>query len=128
MGARSSDRAYGGAASFPRTRRVNQLLREVLADEIERLSDADERFRMLTITGIDTSPDLRNATVFFSSLNEAAAEALDERRVALQAHVGRQATMKRTPKLRFEVDPGVTEGSKIDDVLRRLGEGADGES
>lgn len=122
MAHRSSDRAYGGAASYPRTRRVNQLLREVIADELERLTDADERLSLVTVTEVSTSPDLRQATVFVSSLSDEAATALDERRVAIQAAVAKQSRMKRTPKLRFEVDPGVTQGALIDDVLRRLGE------
>jgi ribosome-binding factor A len=99
---------------------VNQLLREVLADELERMADADERLRLLTVTEVSTSEDLRQAVVFVSSLSEEAAEALEERRVALQAAVGRQSRMKRTPKLSFEIDPAVTHGAAIDEVLRRL--------
>ena len=120
MSARPSDRAYGGAASYPRTRRVNQLMREVLADELERLADADERLRLLTVTEVAVSPDLRTATVFLSSLPEEAVEALEERRVALQAAIGRQARMKRTPKLSFVADPAVAHGAAIDEALRRL--------
>jgi len=122
---RPRDRAYGGAASFPRTRRVNQLIREVLADEIERLADADERLRLLTVTGVDTASDLRNATIFVSSLSEDAAEALEERRVQLQAAIGRQSKMKRTPRIRFEVDPAIIHGAAIEDALRRLGRSDD---
>jgi ribosome-binding factor A len=121
MASRPSERSYGGAAGFPRSRRVNQLIREVVADEIERLADADERLRLLTVTEVSTAADLRNATVFLSSLPDEAAEALEERRVALQAAVGRQARMKRTPKLRFEADPAVAHGAAIDEALRRLG-------
>ncbi|CAB4834726.1 MAG: 30S ribosome-binding factor RbfA [Actinobacteria bacterium] len=120
MARRSNERAYGGAASFPRTRRVNQFLREVVADELERLSDADERLRLLTVTDVATSPDLRNATIYFGSLSEDAIEALEERRIAIQRAVGSQSRMKRTPKLSFELDPAVTEGAKIDEALRRL--------
>jgi ribosome-binding factor A len=123
MARRSQDRAYGGAAGFPRTRRVNQLLREVIADELERLSDADERLRLITVTDVSTSPDLRNATVYFGSLSDDAADALEERRAAIQRAVGRQSHMKRTPKLTFEVDPAVREGARIDEVLRRIEEG-----
>jgi ribosome-binding factor A len=123
MARRSQDRSYGGAAGYPRTRRVNQFLREIIAEELERLSDADERLRLLTVTEIDTSTDLRTATVFFASLSDDALEALDERRVALQRAVGSQSSMKRTPKLSFAVDPAVTEGARIDEALRRLGEG-----
>jgi ribosome-binding factor A len=120
MARRSNDRAYGGAASFPRTRRVNQFLREIVAEEIERLADADERLRLLTVTDVATAADLRHATIFLGSLSDEAAEALDERRVQIQSAVGKQSRMKRTPKLSFELDPAVTEGARIDEVLRRL--------
>jgi ribosome-binding factor A len=120
MARRSNDRAYGGAASFPRTRRVNQFLREIVAEEIERLADADERLRLLTVTDVATAADLRHATIFLGSLSEEAAEALDQRRVQIQSAVGKQSRMKRTPKLSFELDPAVTEGARIDEVLRRL--------
>jgi ribosome-binding factor A len=122
MARRSTDRAYGGAASFPRSRRVNELVREVVADELERLSDADERLRLLTVTGVSTSADLRNATVFLGSISDEAAEALEERRTAIQRALGRQSHMKRTPRLSFTVDPAVTEGARIDEALRRLRE------
>jgi ribosome-binding factor A len=122
MPKRTSNRSYGGAANFPRSRRVNQLLREVIAEEIERLSDADERLRMVTVTEVDTAADLRAATVYVSSLSDDAIEALEERRRGIQATVGRQAKIKNTPKLSFAVDPGVTQGAAIDEVLRRLAE------
>jgi ribosome-binding factor A len=120
MAPRSERRAYGGAADYPRTRRINKLLHEVLAEEIERLADADERLRLLTITEVATSPDLRNATVFVASLGEEQAEALEERRSALQGVVARQSHLKRTPRLRFEQDPAVVHGTVIDEALRRL--------
>ena len=120
MAPRATDRSYGGAAGYPRSRRVTRLLQEVLADELERLADADERLRLLTVTEVSSSSDLRHATVFLSSISEEASEALEERRAALQAAVGRQSRMKRTPILRFEPDPSVSHGSAIDEVLRRL--------
>ncbi|MBV8461816.1 MAG: ribosome-binding factor A, partial [Acidimicrobiales bacterium] len=58
---------------------MNQVLRQVLGEEIERLADADERLRMVTVTAVDTTPDLRRATVFLSSLSEDAAEGLEVR-------------------------------------------------
>ena len=90
MARRSNDRAYGGAAGYPRTRRVNQFLRQVIAEEIERLGDADDRLALLTVTDVDSSTDLRTAIVYFSSLSEEALEGLDERRVAIQGAVGRR--------------------------------------
>jgi ribosome-binding factor A len=107
-------------APYPRSLRVNQVLRQVLAEELERLADADERLRLVTVTAVDTTPDLRHATVYLSSLSEDAADGLAERRAQLQRAVGRQTRMKRTPLLEFAVDPAVVAGGRVDDVLRRI--------
>ena len=82
---------------YPRTARVNELLREVIADELERLGD--ERLALATVTGVTTDPDLRHATVWFASLGDVAAAALTEHRAGLQGAVARQVRMKRTPEL-----------------------------
>ncbi|HZT68108.1 MAG TPA: 30S ribosome-binding factor RbfA [Acidimicrobiales bacterium] len=113
-------RSSGGSHRYPRTSRVNQVVREVLAEELERMSDTDERLSLLTVTGVTVDPDLRHAVVFLSSLGQDAADALEEHRVALQAAVGRQTRMKRTPRLSFEVDPAVVQGEAVEAVLRRL--------
>jgi ribosome-binding factor A len=109
-----------GTAPYPRALRVNQVLRQVLAEELERLADADERLRMVTVTAVETAPDLRHARVYLSSLSDDAAEALTERRRQLQREVGRQVRMKRTPLLEFGVDPAVVAGWRVDDALRRI--------
>ena len=111
-----------GAAPYPRSLRVNQVLRQVLAEELERLADADERLRLVTVTSVDTAPDLRHATVYLSSLSEDGADALAERRAHLQRSMSRQLRMKRTPLLTFEVDPAVVAGSKVEEALRRIRE------
>ena len=105
---------------FPRTARVNQVLREVVADTLERLSDTDERLRLLTVTAVDTSPDLRHAVVYLSSLPDAAADALAEERAELQRAIGRQVRLKRTPQLTFAADPGVAHGTHVEEMLRDL--------
>ena len=109
-----------GASPYPRSLRVNQVLRQILAEELERLADADERLRLVTVTSVDSTSDLRNATVYLSSLSDEAAEALAERRVQLQRAMNRQTRMKRTPLLTFEVDPAVVAGSRVEDLLRRI--------
>lgn len=109
-----------GGARYARSLRINQVLREVLAEELERLADADERLRLLTITSVETTPDLRQAVVYLSSVSEDAAEALEERRQQLQGLVGRQMRIKRTPRLSFEADPAVQSGAAIEEVLRRI--------
>jgi ribosome-binding factor A len=121
-GRRSRSHASSGTGSYPRSLRVNQVLRQVVAEELERLADADERLRLLTVTSVDTAPDLRHATVYCASLDEDAAQAVEERRHQLQAHVGRQVRLKRTPVLEFAPDPAVSAGARVEEVLRRLGE------
>jgi ribosome-binding factor A len=107
-------------AAYPRSLRVNQVLRQVIASELERLADADERFRMVTVTAVDTAADLRTATVFLASMDAETTEALEERRPALQRHIGTQVTMKRTPKLTFKADPAIAAGSRVEEPLRGL--------
>jgi ribosome-binding factor A len=107
-------------APYPRSLRVNQVVRQVVAEELERLADADERLRLVTVTAVDTAPDLRHATVYLSSLSDDAVEALADRRTQLQRALGRQVRMKRTPLLEFAVDPAVVAGGRVDDVLRRI--------
>jgi ribosome-binding factor A len=107
-------------ATYPRALRVNQVLRQVIAEELERLADADERFRMVTVTSVDTAADMRNATVYLASMDDDASEALEERRPHLQRLIGTQVTMKRTPRLAFKADPAIVAGSRVEELLRGL--------
>src|SRR6202046_3221714 len=84
------------AATYPRALRVNQVLRQVVAEELERLADADE-LPMITVTSVEVAPDMRTAVVFLASLPEDVAVVLEERRVHLQRLIGKQMTIKRTP-------------------------------
>lgn len=118
---------------YPRTARVNQLLQEVVADELERLGDDDPRLALVTVTGVKVDPDLRQATVWLSSLSDEAAAALAEDRVRLQAAIGRQVRMKRTPLLTFAADPAIAAATRVEDILQSLprrdnGEGEDDHS
>ena len=108
------------AGSYPRALRVNQVVRQVVAEELERLSDADDRLRLVTVTAFDSSPDMRHAIVFLSSMSDDAEEALADRRVQLQRAIASQTRMKRTPQLEFRVDPAVVAGSRVEDVLAKL--------
>lgn len=109
-----------GHRRYPRTARVNELVREVLATELERLADVDERLLMATITHVDVSADFSHATVMLSSLSEEAEEALVEYRVRLQRSIGRQVRLKRTPLLGFAVDPAIENGRRVEAILREL--------
>jgi len=99
--------------------RVNELCREILADELERIDD--ERIELVTVTHVSVDPDLRRATVAFSRLDrdvEEASEALAVLRPRLQGAIARQARLKRTPELRFVVDDVLLRAERIEDLLR----------
>lgn len=105
-----------------RMRRVNSIVREVVASEVELLKDP--RLGLVTITGVDTSPDLRHATVYFSVLDLSmflpTEEALNGAAARVRRAMGRQVRLKYTPALRFLLDPGVAGGEHIDRLLREI--------
>ncbi len=109
---------------YPRSARVNEILREVLAEELRELADLDERLGLTTVTSVDCDPDLRHATVYLSSLDERSTAALADLRVRLQAAISRQVRLKHTPQLSFEADPAIRSGQHIEDILHSLGSGS----
>lgn len=122
---------------FPRTARLNTLLQEIVADYFERVED--ERFQMLTITGVEVDNDLNRAQVFVSDLgyvqspeNEESdavlLEALAEHRKPVKAKIGREARIRKTPEVVFAIDPGVRAGARIEEILSDLHHGDDGRS
>jgi len=106
-------RSSGSHHPYPRSARVNQILREVISDELTRISDIDDRIGIVTVTGVETTQDLRQAMVFFDSLSETARTALEERRGQIQGAVNAQTRLKRTPKLSFRADPAVAGRARI---------------
>lgn len=110
---------------YARMARVNELVREVVAEEIERRSDPALGF--VTITGVHVTGDLRAATVYYSALRRDDAEAQDEAQTALaalaphlQGVLARQARLKYTPTLVFRPDPAVSQGERVEQILREL--------
>ena len=68
----------GSVRRYPRMVRVNEVVREVVADELERLSDP--RLGLVTVTGVDVSADLRHATVYYSALDSGPEQPKSSRR------------------------------------------------
>ena len=105
---------------YLRTARLNEVLREVLADKLERLESDNEHLGMLTVTAVECDPDLRHATVMLSSMSESDKAALESARVGLQAAIADQLQLRRTPQLRFVADPAVAAGLRIEEILSHL--------
>ena len=102
-------------------RRVNEALREVLSARIAR-GLKDPRIGFVTVTAVDTSPDLRHARVYVSVLGdeterEDSLAGLASSHGFLQAEIARQLRMKRTPTLQFEHDESIDRGFRIAKLL-----------
>jgi len=109
----------------PRMRKVNELLRELIAEEAAELKDP--RIGFLTITGVNTAPNLRTAIVYYSVIGDddqhaETAAALKSAAKRFQAAIGKQTRLKYTPVLEFRVDPAIDEGIRMDQLLQRLKE------
>jgi ribosome-binding factor A len=108
-----------------RMRRVNEVLREVVGAAIST-DLSDPRIGFVTVTSVETSPDLRTAKVHFSVLGdeqarEQALEGLRSSHGAIQAKIAAETRMKRTPTLSFHYDPTVERGMRISQMLEEEG-------
>jgi ribosome-binding factor A len=104
-----------------RMRRVNEVIREVIGEAIAGELD-DPRIGFVTVTSVDTAPDLRSARVFVSVLGD---EAERERTLAalrsshglLQGRIAREMRIKYTPTLSFHYDDGPERGVRLAQLL-----------
>ena len=104
-----------------RIERVNQLLREELADLL-RTESKDPRVRGVTITGVDTTSDLAHAEVFVRTLGgetpvEQAIEGLESAEGFLRRELGRRLRMRRIPELVFTPDTTLEHATRIESLL-----------
>jgi ribosome-binding factor A len=106
-----------------RMRRVNAAVLEVLAEAVGELRDP--RIGFVTVTGVETSPDLRQARVFVSVLGserkrEDTLAGLDAAHGVLQARIAQELRLKRTPQLTFEYDESVERGVRMSHLIDEL--------
>ena len=106
-----------------RMRRVNAAVREVLSEAVGELKDP--RIGFVTVTGVSTSPDLREARVYVSILGseddrERTLQGLAAAHGVLQSRLGRELKIKRTPRLSFEYDPTVERGVRMSRLIDEL--------
>ena len=110
-------------ADQARARRMSVRVREIVADVIER-QVKDPRLGMVTVTDARLTPDLREATVFYTvwgddTVHADTAVALESAKGVIRSAVGRGTGLKHTPSLSFVPD-GVPENARhIEDLLER---------
>src|SRR3954451_10929151 len=106
-----------------RLQRASEEVREVLAEEIQKLKDP--RLGFVTVTGVRLTPDLRKAWVYYTGLGDdrerkGTAAALRSARSHLRVVLGRQVRMKFTPELEFEDDVVATGGERVEELVRKI--------
>ncbi len=111
-----------------RMRKVDELVREVVAESVVDLKDPCIGF--LTITGAKTSPNLRHAIVYYSVLGSDeekrdTAEALKRATPRIQRVIGTETRLRYTPTLEFRVDLAIDEGLRISQIIAEINEETD---
>jgi ribosome-binding factor A len=104
-----------------RMRRVNEAMREVLSDALTQ-DLKDPRVGFVTVTAVETSPDLRHATVFVSVLGDDTVRAdtiagLQSAHGYLQRKVASELRLKHTPQLQFTEDDTARRADRIERLL-----------
>jgi ribosome-binding factor A len=111
------------ARSYPRSRAMGETVREVVARIlVEEVSDP--RLFMVTVTGVDVSPDLRYATVFVTAHGDEATSAaalagLDSAKGRIRSLLSSRLTTRFAPELQFRSDPAIEEAARIGEAIRR---------
>jgi len=111
-----------GPAPIPRKTRVGAEVQHALARLIERY--ADPRLALVTVTGVDMSPDLKQARVRVSSVNpaadrEATLNALRHAGSRLRHELAREVRLRTLPWLKFAWDSSSDERERLDDLIAR---------
>jgi ribosome-binding factor A len=107
--------------SAPRMRRVNEAIRQVLSDALAG-ELKDPRVGFVTVTDVDTSPDLRHARVYVSVLGapaerESTMDGLRSAHGFLQGRIGDELHLKHTPELRFLYDDTAERAARLETLL-----------
>ncbi len=112
--------------SSARIIRVNELLKREIAVDIPRLF-ANSRFDTgaVTVTGVETAPDLHDATVYVSIFGhdedrEKMIRFLNAHRKEIQARMSKNVILKYTPRLHFRLDSSIENGDRVLGILAQL--------
>ena len=106
---------------YQRSARLNELLREIIAEELERVDD--DRLDWVSVVSVEVDNELTKARVYLSSLEQNEDEiikVLSEYRGRFRKVIGRSARIRRVPDLAFMIDPSIRTGSRIEEILTEL--------
>lgn len=107
-----------------RANRVGEQMKKELSEIISRKLK-DPRIGFVTVTDVEVTGDLQQATVYISVLgNDAAREqtllGLSKSKGFIRSEIGQRIRLRKTPELSFEIDTSVAYGNRIDSLLREI--------
>jgi ribosome-binding factor A len=96
---------------------MREVIGGAIATELQ-----DPRIGFVTVTAVETSPDLRSARVYVSVLGdererEATLAGLRSSHGVIQATIAREIRIKRTPTLTFHYDESIERGARLSRLL-----------
>src|SRR3954452_11253260 len=116
-----SARRSASGHRYPRSARLSETLREVIAEELVKIDD--ERLAFVTITAIDVDNELNRAYVYFDHLEGEDSDAellevLEQHRRRIQSSINKQMRTKKTPVLVFRPDDVIRAAERIEEIIR----------
>lgn len=110
--------------SYRRTDRLNEVIKEEIAELIVSGEIDDERLKMVTITRVRVSEDLSFADVYYSVIGsswESARKALEDSKKFMEYRMMKDLRIKKIPKLRFFEDRNLEYVERIERILKEMG-------
>lgn len=110
----------GNPATANRTARVGELIKRIIAEELEQYDD--DRLSLVSLTTVDVDRELHKAVCWFTTLDgeddDEVGEAFEEYRGRLRKAVSDQARLRKTPELEFRADTTLRSAERIETLLR----------
>ena len=107
-----------------RAQRVGEQIKKELSDILMR-EVKDPRVEFVTVTGVDVTGDLQQATVYFTVLGEPeekeeTMQALKKARGFIRSEIGKRIQLRKTPDIEFEFDESIAHGNRIEKLINDL--------
>lgn len=109
-----------------RSNRVAEQMKKELSEIISRKLK-DPRIGFVTVTDVEVTGDLQQATVYISVLGEDSVKestllGLSKSKGFIRSEIGQRIRLRKTPELSFEIDSSIAYGNRIDSLLRDIKE------
>jgi len=110
--------------SSNRIQRINEDIQRVLSTLLRGIKDPRINQGMISITGVDTTSDLRQSTIYLSvyglKSEKELMKGLKSASGYLRSELGQSLTLRYTPELHFELDKSIERGARINTILNQL--------